>query len=315
MDKIIGIDIGGTKIAIGRADTRGKLEDSVRFPTDVSRGYRSILEEIIEKTSKLFERDSVKAIGIGCGGPLDSKKGRILSPPNLPGWDDVPLVDDIKGVFNVPVYLENDANAAALGEFYFGAGKDVSNMVYMTLSTGIGGGIILNNKLIHGVRDSGGEVGHQTILPDGPLCNCGNRGCLEALSSGTGIAKIFREKLASGRESIVTSWVKEPEEISAKIIADAAKAGDSLSKEVWDSAIYYLGIGISNIVTIVSPEMVVLGGSLTKYGESLFVNVREIVKERARLVPVDEIKIVPAQLGDNVGILGAVAVGLLGDER
>ncbi|HHV81026.1 TPA: ROK family protein [bacterium] len=315
MDKIIGIDIGGTKIAIGRADSRGNLEDSVRFPTDVSRGYRSILEEIIEKTSKLFERDSVKAIGIGCGGPLDSKKGRILSPPNLPGWDDVPLVDDIKGVFNVPVYLENDANAAALGEFYFGAGKDVSNMVYMTLSTGIGGGIILNNKLIHGVRDSGGEVGHQTILPDGPLCNCGNRGCLEALSSGTGIAKIFREKLASGRESIVTSWVKEPEEISAKIIADAAKAGDSLSKEVWDSAIYYLGIGISNIVTIVSPEMVVLGGSLTKYGESLFVNVRKIVKERARLVPVDEIKIVPAQLGDNVGILGAVAVGLLGDER
>lgn len=315
MDKIIGIDIGGTKIAIGRADTRGNLEDSVRFPTDVTRGYRSILEEIIEKTSKLFERDSVKAIGIGCGGPLDSKRGRILSPPNLPGWDDVPLVDDIKGVFNVPVYLENDANAAALGEFYFGAGKDVSNMVYMTLSTGIGGGIILNNKLIHGVRDSGGEVGHQTILPDGPLCNCGNRGCLEALSSGTGIARIFREKLASGRESIVTSWVKDPEEISAKIIADAAKAGDSLSKEVWDSAIYYLGIGISNIVTIVSPEMVVLGGSLTKYGESLFVNVREIVKERARLVPVDEIKIVPAQLGDNVGILGAVAVGLLGDER
>ncbi|HRR91962.1 MAG TPA: ROK family protein, partial [bacterium] len=233
MDKIIGIDIGGTKIAIGRADSRGNLEDSVRFPTDVSRGYRSILEEIIEKTSKLFERDSVKAIGIGCGGPLDSKRGRILSPPNLPGWDDVPLVDDVKGVFNVPVYLENDANAAALGEFYFGAGKDVSNMVYMTLSTGIGGGIILNNKLIHGVRDSGGEVGHQTILPDGPLCNCGNRGCLEALSSGTGIAKIFREKLASGRESIVTSWVKEPEEISAKIIADAAKAGDSLSKEVW----------------------------------------------------------------------------------
>jgi len=315
MDKIIGIDIGGTKIAIGRADSRGNLEDSVRFPTDVSRGYRSILGEIIEKTSKLFERDSVKAIGIGCGGPLDSKKGRILSPPNLPGWDDVPLVDDVKGVFNVPVYLENDANAAALGEFYFGAGKDVSNMVYMTLSTGIGGGIILNNKLIHGVRDSGGEVGHQTILPDGPLCNCGNRGCLEALSSGTGIAKIFREKLASGRESIVTSWVKDPEEISAKIIADAAKAGDSLSKEVWDSAIYYLGIGISNIVTIVSPEMVVLGGSLTKYGESLFVNVRKIVKERARLVPVDEIKIVPAQLGDNVGILGAVAVGLLGDER
>lgn len=315
MDKIIGIDIGGTKIAIGRADTKGNLEDSIRFPTNVSRGYKAIVEEIIEKTAKLFENQRIKAIGIGCGGPLDSKRGRILSPPNLPGWDDVPLVDDIKKVFNVPVYLENDANAAALGEFYFGAGKEVSNMVYMTLSTGIGGGIILNNKLIHGVRDSGGEVGHQTILPDGPVCNCGNRGCLEALSSGTGITKIFKEKLASGRSSIVTQWVKDPEEISAKVIADAAKAGDLLAKEVWDSAIYYLGIGIANIVTIVSPEMVVLGGSLTKYGESLFINVRKIVKERAKLVPVDDIKIVPAQLGDDVGILGAVAVGLLGDER
>jgi len=215
----------------------------------------------------------------------------------------------------VPVYLENDANAAALGEFHFGAGKDVSNMVYMTLSTGIGGGIILNNKLIHGVRDSGGEVGHQTILPDGPLCNCGNRGCLEALSSGTGIAKIFREKLASGRSSIVSQWVNRPEEISAKIIADAAKMGDPLAKEVWDSAIYYLGIGVANIVTIVSPEMVVLGGSLTKYGDELFIKVREIVRKRARLVPTDEIKIVPAKLGDDVGILGAVAVGLLGDDR
>lgn len=315
MDKIIGIDIGGTKIAIGRADTKGNLEDSVRFPTNTSRGYRTIVEEIIEKTYKLFKGHSIKAIGIGCGGPLDSKRGRILSPPNLPGWDDVPLVDDIRSVFDVPVYLENDANAAALGEFYFGAGKDVRNMVYITLSTGIGGGIILNNRLVHGVRDSGGEVGHQTILPDGPLCNCGNRGCLEALSSGTGIAKIFREKLKAGRDSIVTQWVKDPEEISAKIIADAAKAGDPLAKEVWDSAIYYLGIGIANILTIVSPEMVVLGGSLTKYGESLFEGVRRIVKERARLVPVDDIKIVPAQLGDNVGVLGAVAVGLLGDER
>ncbi|MBC7319587.1 ROK family protein [bacterium] len=315
MDKIIGIDIGGTKIAIGRADINGNLEDSVRFPTNVSRGYKVIVREIIEKTAKLINGHSIKAIGIGCGGPLDSKRGRILSPPNLPGWDNVPLVEDIRSVFNVPVYLENDANAAALGEFHFGAGKEVSNMVYMTLSTGIGGGIILNNRLIHGVRDSGGEVGHQTILPDGPLCNCGNRGCLEALSSGTGIAKIFREKLASGRKSIVTEWVKDPEEISAKVIADAAKMGDPLAIEVWDSAIYYLGIGIANIVTIVSPEMVVLGGSLIKYGETLFVRIREIVKERARLVPTEEIKIVPARLGDDVGVLGAVAVGLLGDER
>ncbi|MGB9683151.1 MAG: ROK family protein [bacterium] len=315
MDKIIGIDIGGTKIAIGRADIEGNLEESLRFATNVSRGYKMILEEIIEKTKELFKGQSIKAIGIGCGGPLDSKKGRILSPPNLPGWDDVPIVKDIESVFDVPVYLENDANAAALGEFHFGAGRNVNNMVYLTLSTGIGGGIIVNNKLVHGVRDSGGEVGHQTVLPDGPLCNCGNRGCLEAISSGTGITKRFKEKLILGGDSLVKSWIKDMSEIDAKMIADAAKLGDALAKEVWDEAIYYLGIGISNIITILSPEMVVLGGSLTKYGESLFIRVKEIVKERVKLVPVEEIPIVQAELGDNVGILGAVAVGLLGEER
>lgn len=315
MDKIIGIDIGGTKIAIGRADINGDLEESLRFSTNVGRGYRAILGEIIEKTQKLFNDRSVKAIGIGCGGPLDSKRGRILSPPNLPGWDDVPIVEDIKDVFNLPVYLENDANAAALGEFHFGAGRNVNNMVYLTLSTGIGGGIIVNNRLIHGVRDSGGEVGHQTVLPDGPLCNCGNRGCLEAISSGTGITKRFKEKLILGRNSIVKSWIKDMSEIDAKMIADAAKLGDALAKEIWDEAIYYLGIGISNIITILSPEMIVLGGSLTKYGESLFIRVKEIVKERVKLVPVEEIPIVQAELGDNVGILGAVAVGLLGNDR
>jgi len=315
MDKIIGIDIGGTKIAIGRADVSGNLEESLRFPTNVTRGYKMILEEIIENTKGLFKNQPIRAIGIGCGGPLDSKEGRILSPPNLPGWDDVPIVKDIRDIFNVPVYLENDANAAALGEFHFGAGRNVSNMVYLTLSTGIGGGVIINNRLVHGVRDSGGEVGHQTILPDGPICNCGNKGCLEALSSGTGIAKRFRERLISGRDSIVKTWVRDISNIDAKMIADAAKLGDTLAKEVWDEAIYYLGIGISNIITILSPEMIVLGGSLTKYGDDLFVKVKEIVKERVKLVPVEEIPIVQAELGDNVGILGAVAVGLLGDER
>ncbi|MGC9063670.1 MAG: ROK family protein, partial [bacterium] len=135
------------------------------------------------------------------------------------------------------------------------------------------------------------------------------------ISSGTGITKRFKEKLILGGDSLVKSWIKDMSEIDAKMIADAAKLGDALAKEVWDEAIYYLGIGISNIITILSPEMVVLGGSLTKYGESLFIRVKEIVKERVKLVPVEEIPIVQAELGDNVGILGAVAVGLLGEER
>ncbi|MGB9856560.1 MAG: ROK family protein [Dictyoglomaceae bacterium] len=308
MERFLALDIGGTKIALGRFSEDGKLEEKIIFPTNVERGYKKIIEEIIENLKKLKTHDTI-ALGVGCGGPLDSEKGVILSPPNLPGWDNVPLKRDLEDALKIPVFLDNDANCACLGEYYFGAGKGVKNLVYITVSTGIGGGVIIDGKILHGQRDSAGEVGHQTILPDGPLCNCGNRGCLEALASGTAIAKRAEEAVLRGEDTILKEWSKR-EKISAKMVRSAYLQGDKIAEKIWKSALEYLGIGIGNVITIVSPERVVLGGGIMNAGEEVLETVKRVVKERVKLVPIDKVEIVLAQLGEDVGIYGALALAL-----
>jgi glucokinase len=305
-ERYLAIDIGGTKIAIGRFLRDGTLEERVIFPTNAERGYKKILEEIIENLSRLKTKDTV-ALGIGCGGPLDSEKGIILSPPNLPGWDSVPLKKDLESFLKVPTFLDNDANCACLGEYYFGAGKGIKNLVYVTVSTGIGGGIIINGKILRGQRDSAGEVGHQTIVPDGPLCNCGNRGCLEALASGTAIAKRAQEAILRGEDTILKEWSKT-EKISAKMVRSAYLQGDKVSEKIWKDALEYLGIGIGNIITIISPERVILGGGIVKAGEEVIETVKKVVKDRVRLVPIEKVEIVPSELGEDVGLYGAFAL-------
>jgi len=308
MRKYIAIDIGGTKIALGRFKEEGILEEKVVFPTRPERGYQKILEEMVENIEKLLTQDVI-AIGIGTAGPLDRVKGEIYSPPNLPGWKGVPLKKDLEEAFKIPVYLDNDANAACLGEYYFGAGKGVKDLVYVTVSTGIGGGIIIDGKILHGRRDSAGEVGHQTILPDGPLCNCGNRGCLEALASGTAIAKRAKEAIERGEDTILLDWSKK-EEITAKHVRSAMLLGDKVATYIWNQAMEYLGIGIGNIITILSPQRVIIGGSVGLSGEDVIFKIKEIVGQRVFLVPIDMVEIVPAQLGEDVGLYGAFAVAL-----
>lgn len=308
MERFLALDIGGTKIALGRFSEDGKLEEKIIFPTNAERGYKKIVEEIIENLKKL-KTDNTVALGVGCGGPLDSERGIILSPPNLPGWDNVPLKKDLEDALKIPVFLDNDANSACLGEYYFGAGRGVKNLVYITISTGIGAGIIIDGKILHGQRDSAGEVGHQTILPDGPLCNCGNRGCLEALASGTAIVKRAEEAILRGEDTILREWSKK-EKISAKMVRSAYLEGDKVAERIWKTALEYLGIGIGNVITIVSPERVVFGGGIMNAGEEVLETVKRVVKERVRLVPVDKVEIVLAQLGEDVGIYGALALTL-----
>lgn len=308
MKRYLALDIGGTKIACGRFTEDGILEEKIVFPTKAERGYRKVLEDIILNLLKLKTEDAI-ALGIGTAGPLDRIKGEIYSPPNLPGWDVVPLKKDLYESLKIPIFMDNDANAACLGEYLFGAGKGVKNMVYITVSTGIGGGIIVNGSLLHGVRDSAGEVGHQTILPDGPLCNCGNRGCLEALSSGTAIAKRAMEEIKNNKDTILKEWA-EKKELTAKHVREAMLRGDKVAKEIWDSAMEYLGIGVGNIITIVSPERVVIGGSVGLSGEDVIEKIKEVVKKRVFLVPTDRVEIVPAKLRENVGLYGAFAVAL-----
>ncbi|PMQ01131.1 MAG: glucokinase [Dictyoglomus sp. NZ13-RE01] len=308
MEKILALDIGGTKIAVGRFSKDGTLERKIVFSTQPERGYKKILEEIVSSL-KMLEEEKVIAIGVGCAGPLDSKEGIIYSPPNLPGWDAVPLKKDLENALNLPVFLDNDANAAGLGEYYFGAGKGVRNMVYITVSTGIGGGIIIDGKILHGQRDSAGEVGHQTILPDGPLCNCGNRGCLEALASGTAIAKRAESAILAGEDTILKELSKR-EKISAKLVREAYLKGDKVAERIWFSSLEYLGIGVANIITILSPERVVLGGGITNAGEEVLEVVKRVVRDRVKLVPVEKVEIVKSKLGEDIGLYGALAVAL-----
>jgi glucokinase len=312
---IIGVDLGGTKIATGIMDLNGNIITKNKEFTQQESGPKGVISQMIRMVEENIKNANIslkeiKGIGIGAAGPLNTKKGIIIEPPNLIGWRNVQLVKPFKEKFFIPVYLDNDANAAALGEFYFGAGKGTKNMVYLTISTGIGGGIIIEGKLYHGANDNAGEIGHMTIDPDGPLCRCGNRGCLEAHSSGTSIARYAKEILRSKKikTSILEAVNNDIEKIDAEIVFKCAKEGDNLAKEIVNKICEFLGIGVANIINIFNPEKVVLGGGVTKAGNILFKIVRKVAKERAMPSLFKVVKIVPAKLKDNVGIIGAGAL-------
>ena len=308
---IAGIDIGGTKIAVGLAERDGQLLALSRFPTRVELGPHRILDNAVNEIEKLLKEAKARmaAIGVGCGGPLDRQCGLILSPPNLPGWDEFPITELLEERLGVPVLLDNDANAAALGEQRHGAGRGLSDIVYMTISTGIGGGIIIGGRIVHGVADGAGEVGHASVLPDGPSCGCGARGCLEALCSGTSIARRARERLSTGAQSSLA--VMKPDEVTAKRVAKAARDGDNLAREIWDETIYYLSIGIGNIVNTLAPEAVILGGGVSTAGDQLLEPLRRQVRVRVKMLPAEKINIRQAALKGESGIRGALILGQL----
>jgi glucokinase len=310
-ETIAGIDIGGTKIAVALATTDGRVLSLSRFPTEVERGPHRIIERAVSEVRRMAEENEAHllAVGVGCGGPLDRARGLILSPPNLPGWDEFPITELVEKGLDAPVLLDNDANAAALGEHNQGAGRGFQDLVYMTISTGIGGGIISKGEILHGVGDAAGEVGHITILPEGPECRCGERGCLETLCSGTGIARRARERLATGVTSAMTAIAGSVDKVTAKIVAEAARDRDPLAVEIWDDTVHYLAIGIGSIISILAPEAVILGGGVSTAGEQLLEPVRAQVSRRVKMLPVERIKILQAELGGDSGIHGALILG------
>jgi glucokinase len=307
-DVVAGIDIGGTKIALALATLDGATRPFRRFPTETARGPQSILAEACSMIEALAAEAEARlvAIGVGCGGPLDRKRGLILSPPNLPGWDEFPIVRLLAERFDVPVLLDNDANAAALGEFEYGAGRGLRDIVYLTISTGIGGGVIVNGQLVHGVADGAGEIGHMVVLPDGPSCGCGARGCLEALCSGTSIARRAQERLATGAQSSLRG---RAEQVTAQMVVQAAQAGDQLATEVWGETIHYLAHGLSNVISILAPEAIILGGGVSTAGAQLFEPLRRAVRARVRMIPVAQVQILQAALAGDSGIYGALILG------
>ncbi len=292
---LIGIDFGGTKILTGLADDKGRLIAAVRLDTEPRKGRKKVIAKLISSVRLVLEKakvpvSRVKRIGVGAPGPVIDQS-IISSPPNLPGWRKVNLKAILQKVFKKPVVIENDANAAALAEYRFGAGKGSKNMAYMTVSTGIGGGLILEGKLYRGSTGTAGEVGHMVIDPKGPKCGCGNYGCLEALSSGPAIARAAGQKDAFKAEL-------------------AARRGNKRAKKAVYEAAKNIGRGIANLNNLLNLDLVVIGGGISNMKELIFKPARYWAKEFSMYEPGKHLKIVPAKLKNQVGVMGAIAVAM-----
>jgi glucokinase len=309
---VAGIDIGGTKIAVALENLSGKRIDARQLPTRVEIGPDAVIEAVSQMLTEMLEENRVRlgSIGIGCPAPLDLEKGLVMAPSNLPDWKEFPIVRLFAERFKVPVVLDNDANTAALGEYNYGAGRGYRNIVYVTVSTGIGGGIILNGEIFHGVSAGAGELGHAIVQSDGGVrCNCGSTGCLETICAGVHIARRARERLAAGDPSLMNDLAANAGEVSAKTVVDAVRRNDKLAIEIWDETCRFLAIGIGNFITLLAPEAVIVGGGIaTAAGELLFEPLRRLIPNYVSMIPKDKINILPAELGGESGVAGALAL-------
>ena len=311
----LGLDLGGTKILTGLADKNGEIIVRSRRDTEAELGEEKIISNMIETVEDVLKKaevsaDEVITLGIGSPGPLDAKKGIIIENSNLP-WKNVPLVAEMEKALNIKTILKNDANAAALGEKWFGAGRNVDNMVYLTVSTGIGGGAIINKELFTGVNDNACEIGHTVIDPDGPLCGCGNHGCLESFASGTAIGRMARRAAEKGKSELMMELADNIiEDIDAVICAEAAYKGDKTAKEIFDKAAFYLGIGLGNVVNIFNTEMIILGGGVMKAADLFLEKAIKQMTETALPGPLEIVEVRESELGSDIGLMGAVAVAM-----
>ena len=310
-DITLGVDLGGTQIRAMICDADNNIIERSATLTLAEQGPKQVIERIqttMNETVRTVGWQRIKSIGIGAPGPLDPFKGIVTQAPNLPGWDDVPLRDIINEATGVEAFLGNDANLAALGEQMYGAGKGCQNLVYMTVSTGIGGGIIINGELLLGSRGFAGEIGHHTILVDGPLCGCGNHGCLESLAAGPAIARRARQAVRNHPDSLILSMAgNDPEGITSVTVSQAAHQNDPLALEIVYTTGRYIGIGLGNLANILDTELFVIGGGVSYMGQHLF-DAIQVGFEETALPAMQHAHIVPAKLGVDVGLWGAIAL-------
>jgi glucokinase len=308
---IICVDLGGTKLRAAAIDTEGSIKYRNQWLTKADKNTDSLInklelgiQSVLEKAGPSF--DKIDTIALAVAGAIEIKKGLITSSPNLPGWKNVPIVDIIRRKFSLRTLVVNDASAAAYGEFKLGVGKGFNNLVYLTVSTGIGGGIIIDGKLYEGSDGSAGEIGHMIIKEGGPLCHCGQQGCLETMASGYAITREFIAKV-KGRKAIYSNSMLEGKmaRLSAKDVAAAARAGDKIAIDAINMASYFLGVGLANIINIFNPEMIIIGGGLSKMGDMFLKPASETAKKIAMTLPAKSVRIRRAKLGDSVGIIGA----------
>lgn len=308
----IGVDIGGTKCSVSYGDDCGKVITKTKFSTT---NCQQTVARIVEEAKKYPD---AQAVGISCGGPLDSRRGLIQAPPNLPGWDNIPIVKILQEELGIPTYLQNDANACALAEWRLGAGRGTENMIFLTFGTGLGAGLILNGRIYEGSNGNAGEVGHIRLSDYGPV-GFGKMGAFEGFCSGSGLAQlgqmIAREKLQIGQNVSFCKSMEDLENITAKSIADCAYRGNEDAKEVFRICGRQLGKGLSVLVDILNPERIVLGSIYQRCEDLLIKSMEEVMQREALGISLAVCDVVPAMLGDDIGDYAALAVALEGEKQ
>jgi len=303
----VGIDLGGTQLRVALADARGRLRTILRRPTEAHRGRAHVIERIVAAVHDVLTEEGVKAtevraLGLSMPGPVDPAAGIVISPPNLPGFINVPLNQILTKATAIPSFLHHDAHLAALGESLHGAARGATNVIYVTVSTGIGAGLILNGELYAGAHGIAGEVGHIVVQPGGPLCTCGNRGCVEAIASGTGIARAARERAPLDPDSALHGL----ESPTAADVVRAARAGDALALTLLRNAGEALGIGMGTLINLFNPELIVLGGSVLNAGTVLLAPMRQTVRASSWRASRRGLRIVRPALKGDAGLVGAI---------
>ena len=317
----LGFDIGGTKCAVvlgAYEDEIMTIQDKIAFPTETEKGWEYSVNNIFTSAFRLIEKndlkkEDIKSIGISCGGPLDSKKGVIMSPPNLPGWDNVPITEMCEEKFGVKAYLQNDANACGVAEWKFGAAKGTENAVFLTFGTGMGAGLILGGRLYEGTNGMAGEIGHIRMENNGPV-GYGKEGSFEGFCSGGGIAQTAKtmvlEALQKGEKPSFCESIDNLDSVTAKTVAEAAKKGDELAIKIYEKCGKYLGRGLSVLIDILNPEVIVIGSIYERSNELLKKTMQKAIEREALSVSASVCRVVPAVLGDSIGDYAALAVAV-----
>ena len=307
----IGVDLGGTFVKAALLGPGAEVAARASVPTPADAGPDGVIDAMARAARGAMAQagaDPADVVGVGIGspGPLDLDAGVVIAMPNIPGFDNVPIRDRLADALGIPAILENDANVAALGEFLAGGGKDVQDMVLLTLGTGIGSGIIVNGQLVHGAHGLGGEIGHMIVQPDGERCGCGQRGCLERYASATYLAQYARRLVERDRrDSSLAAGLAETGEITAKDVAEARTAGDELAAEVWDRAVGYLAVACVNICRALDPERILFGGGMANAGDGLMEPLRARFEQTTWNLAENRTSLGLASLGNDAGVIGA----------
>jgi glucokinase len=311
MSPVVAVDFGGTNIrsAFFPAESIQPIKQ-IKIKTKAEEGPEAVINRMVGAIEEVAptQREGLR-IGIASPGPLDPFRGIILSTANLPGWESIPLAEQISTRMHCPVVINNDANLAALGEWKHGAGRGVNDLIYLTISTGIGGGVITQGRMLLGARGLAGELGHMRVTQDGPMCGCGQRGHIEAIASGTSIARIVRNRINAGEASILTDMIEDLEELESVNIGIAAQEGDALAISAIENAGKAIGSHIASLVHAFNPDRIIIGGGVSQLGDLLFTPIRKtLTEEIIHPAYLQDLKVVPAELGDDAGLIGAMVL-------